>query len=369
MNLKFDVNAVLFGYLFICVVLMIFNVVYIFYSQEMKKRLEHDIVFWKNNISVQLRYICEGKGISRGHSELMEKRLDHTSQLTAYSRALDELRNDGAELEEYLEKCYMIFQGLAVKYARKESLDRAFFAHFAAVNIQTFGDEYRAIIEIFLAYVDNSTVYCRENVLKAFYKFGNIRAVENILKIIESRGLFHHQKLLADGLMSFQGDKEALAELLWKERGEFSVSTNIAIIQFISACSPNFAQRFCEEIKNSKADVEMKLAMLRYFQRNFYAPVKPMLIEYLRVSEEKGYNFAIVAAAVLAKYPGDDTAGALKKALTHSNWYVRRNAAISLVTLAEDKSELESILAGDDRYAKEMLEYMMTSAEKKGKSW
>lgn len=49
----------------------------------------------------------------------------------------------------------------------------------------------------------------------------------------------------------------------------------------------------------------------------------------------------------------------LKKETSSKNWYVRHNAAKSLAVLNTDRDALADILQGNDRYAKEMLEYQL----------
>lgn len=58
-------------------------------------------------------------------------------------------------------------------------------------------------------------------------------------------------------------------------------------------------------------------------------------------------------------YPGPQTLEILKKETSSKNWYVRHNAAKSLAVLNTDRDALADILQGNDRYAKEMLEYQL----------
>ena len=66
-----------------------------------------------------------------------------------------------------------------------------------------------------------------------------------------------------------------------------------------------------------------------------------------------------MAASALKDYKGEDVTSALKSALYSSNWYVRYNAAVSLEASGLSYTELIDVMAGKDRYAREMLEYRM----------
>ena len=72
---------------------------------------------------------------------------------------------------------------------------------------------------------------------------------------------------------------------------------------------------------------------------------------------------AIVSAAVLDRYPGKDTVAALKRALCHRNWYVRYNAASSLVRLGASQAELQDVFEGNDAFARDILQYMLEEKE------
>ena len=66
-----------------------------------------------------------------------------------------------------------------------------------------------------------------------------------------------------------------------------------------------------------------------------------------------------MAAAALKDYKGEDVISALKSALYSSNWYVRYNAAVSLEASGFSYTELIDVMAGKDRYAREMMEYRL----------
>ena len=78
-------------------------------------------------------------------------------------------------------------------------------------------------------------------------------------------------------------------------------------------------------------------------------------------SGKKEIQNACISA--LAVYPGPQTLEILKKEISSKNWYVRHNAAKSLAVLNTDRDALADILQGNDRYAKEMLEYQLDAAK------
>ena len=85
--------------------------------------------------------------------------------------------------------------------------------------------------------------------------------------------------------------------------------------------------------------------------------------------QDQRWEYAAISAGSLGAYPGEETVEILKQCLCHGNWYIRYNAALSLERLNISSRELEDILEGDDRYAREVLEYRirMRQYEKESK--
>ena len=124
-------------------------------------------------------------------------------------------------------------------------MDKAFAAYFISMTTRCYKEEESPIYRIMMDYAEDSSVYCRENLLKAFYAFGNCQALFNFMVMQKDLGFTHHKKLLSDGLMPFKGDKEKLAELLWDNRSRFSVNTQLAIIAFITGIQADYLKDLC----------------------------------------------------------------------------------------------------------------------------
>ena len=110
--------------------------------------------------------------------------------------------------EIYLQNIFVTQQTLALKYAKKDSMSRAFLLISYLSIHRVMEMKFVPIMRILISYLDDSTIYCRENVLNALCALGNIQAVENALQILNDNHWFHHKKLLSDGLATFSGDKK-----------------------------------------------------------------------------------------------------------------------------------------------------------------
>lgn len=354
----FNINNLLFLYIFICITLILFNSAYMLLSNYNKKKKNKHINWWKKSIVNQINILNQGNSIELKHKILLEKRLLNSEHLIAYVLALDELREIGINTKTYIFENYTSIVVLANKYKGQEVYERAFFAFFISKNPPCSGKEYNSLIEILLTYIDNSNMYCRENMLKALYKIGNLHSIENAFLLMNEHKHFHHNKLLSDGLMTFTGDKEALAKNLFGYFREWDDNILISVIKFITKSSDKFKDEFLLLLKEGNLKIDIHLAIIRYFRENTHEPVRQILIDYLKDENISDDNIKIVAASVLEMYPGDDTILVLKEALKDHNWYIRYNAAASLIRLNVSSKIIKEIFNADDLYAKEIIAYM-----------
>ena len=213
------------------------------------------------------------------------------------------------------------------------------------------------LVELLLDFLDNSTVYCRENVLRALCAMGSAPALEHALARFHEQGWYHQPRLISDGLTAFAGDRAALARRLWDAGAAWDENLRIGIIQFASNLSESFADLFLPALTQKETSSETRFALIRYFQRKPTPAARPILFELALTGKDEG-GPAIAACAALARYPGPDTEQVLEDALLSRNWYVRRNAAASLSALGVEAETLTKPRQSGDRYAVEMLTYM-----------
>ena len=353
--MKISINALIYIYMLICFSLLLYNIIYIIKSYISKKLMKKRSFYWKGEILKQISFLQKQENVEESHLRKLERKLSKTEELIAYVDALDSL-NEHDTFEIYLQNTFVAQQTLALKYAKKDSMNRAFFAYTISKYPSCNGEKFRPIMRILISYLDNSTVYCRENSLKALCALGNIQAVENALQILNDYHWFHHKKLLSDGLATFRGDKEKLMEVLWKHINDWDENIMISVVQFITICGGQYQEVFFPMLLSDNTSIEIRLGIMRYYRRYFYEPVREILYSFLQ-DDNIDENLIIVAAIVLDRYPGEETIDILKEALHHHNWYVRRNAASSLYNLGVELDTLDNILNGDDRYAKDILNY------------
>ena len=349
-------NFILYVYIAICILLLFYSCIYTYKSKFIKKKMSKMELKWKVLLDNEFENLKNGQPVSRKYLKYLERKLLSINNFISYINALDRFKEDKL-MPIYLKEIALSQQYLAYKYLKKDDISRSFFAYAISLYPPNARDEYLPILEILMQYMDNATISCRENVLRALYAIGNVYAVENAFQFINNHNLFHHPKLLADGLATFRGNKDELMKCLWKHIGDWNENLMVSIVKFIALNSSEYKSIFLPYLVDESIYLEIRIEMLRYYRKHYYEPVREILYSFL--ISNVNINLSIVSATVLANYPSQRTIEVLKNALCHSNWYVRYNAADSLLKMDNCEDEINDILYGNDRYAKEILNYMM----------
>ena len=355
MDISFFINF----YMFICVALLAFNIAYILRTKKKTRRQLRAERFWTAAIEHECRRLERGQACTEAHARLMQKRLTQIIELLAYQEAvlITSARRGQVLTQKYLDAFHHSFFLLALEYSHHPAMERSFYAHLMARYHPDRDHSANRLAEVMLTYFDNSTVFCRENVFHALYALGCPSAIEQAFSRMNQQNWHHHARLLSDGLAGFYGDREQLAWRLWRRCETWMDPFQVAVVQFASGISDSFCSVFLEALLDPAVGTERKFALIRYFQRRVYPPAKPVLLDILKQEDSTG--LAIAAATALSFYPGEDSVSALKQALRSRNWYIRRNAAASLVHFGITYSDAADLRAQGDRYAAEMLEYML----------
>lgn len=344
------VDKVIYFYIFICLFLLIYNIVYIIRRTHQKKRRARQIERWKAILT---------------RRRMPVKKLRNPEALTAWHSALfaPDSPLSGGERAAYLDENRQALLHLAWDYRRHDAMERAFCAYILREIFLADAGDWRAFAGPLLSYLDHSTVYCRENVLQALYVLGHPDAIGKAFGIMNGNGWYHDPRLLSDGLMEYSGDKEQLIRYLWANREKWMDEYGVAIVRFAMQVSPEFQKDFLCALRDRETPLEIRFALVRYF-RKYPGPAAG---EYLRsLFEEKDpddSSLTIAAASSLVSYPDRQTRAVLKHALSSRNWYVRHNAALSLHELGITPEEIDEIRLGEDRYALEMIQYITEREE------
>ncbi len=356
--MKVYVNLLIYLYLFICLSLLLFNFGYIVFSKYRIYIRNKKKKIWIEDIKKQILLIEKGKNIKEDHKKQIQKKLKKIENLIVYNSCLEEIIKE-ENFKIYLSQISAEINSLAFYYSHRAPMERAFFSYIISEYCPISENKHNMLASILLTYLPNSTIYCRENVLKALYVLGNESAIEQAYAVMNQDRIYHPSRLLSDGLATFTGDKEALANRLWQACYNWEENYQVAVIQMISLSSSNFQDKFAKALESGKWGEEACFAMMRYFNKYPYE----YLLPFLHSCVEKNDNLAIVATTVLAHHKDEETSRILIKGLHSRNWYIRRNSASALVASGHNQTLLEKL---SDRYAREIYTYMLEEQNAKG---
>ena len=291
----------------------------------------------------------------------LSRRLRGVNELLAFEDAMRAMRS--AQPQTFAgcrPQAAELLRALVPVYARKPAMQQACFPHVLAefgVPRLAPGEE---LFRFLFRLLQDSSLYSRENAMRALYASGRVDMVLQGLRVVDESETFYNMRLITEGLLAFDGDREALIAALWEALPGFRSGTQVAVLNFIRFGSGNWADPMLRLLRTTQ-DTEVTIACLRYFGRYPSAEALPLIRRFAQQGEEQ-WEVVAVAMTVLASYPGEETVELLKQGLYSRNWYVRSNAAESLSRLRADYQQLRDVLEGPDPYARQILRFQLEHA-------
>lgn len=362
------IELLVYFYIIICISMIFFNVFLILYYRRREQKQESRSRMLLQLVAQQAAYMHRtGETLPEREWEHLAKKLYRAEKLLSFDKALTDLQQKNPlRAEAYIGGLLPLFRLLCWHYRKKEPIQRAYLAYLMGRCSVSEKEEKDGLVHQFLKeLLHSNNLYCRENALRAYYGSKDAEGVLEAIRILDKNAFFHHGKLLTEGLMSFRGDHSKLIERLWGELDTFHVENQVAILNYIRFRKGGYEARMLELLQDTNRDPELHFAAIRYLGKYAFPPALDTLLHLAGDRDEARWNYAAISATSLASYPGEETVAVLKKALHHRNWYVRYNAAVSLEAMHLSYVEMADILTGQDRYAREMLEYRMEERAQK----
>lgn len=331
---------------------MLFTIGYISYQYYRRKTFKKRVEMFKKIISEQMLVIHQHRPVAEKHRAFLNAKLTHINYLTAYHAALKDFSTND-HIDGYKMTIEPVIKHLVSHYENRDDMEKAYLSFFIATHADGLWHE-KIIYQTLFNYLDEPNVYLRENVLKAMYQQNNPEWIIKAYKRLSEQHIHHHEKLIQDGLMTYPHDKSELMEALFNQRKYFSESIVLGMIGFITYETKDYQDVFYHWLHEDKLTLNVELKLFRYFKKYPLEKVKPILLQALKSDRSEK---RIVAADVLGAYCCQDVIDALKEAIADKDWYVRRNASVSLLKTDITIDDIMEILTGHDRYARAMLKY------------
>lgn len=344
------------AYLLMIGIIILYCIIF-FANEEIKTKQKKQ----NNNKMKQLiQKELKKKNVSAEHVKYLQKNLRTVKNLFLWEDILlEEKKKKDNHIIKYCQEISPAFSDLTNYYREKDSIEKAYFTHVLSKFPEIIQNEDNKVQYAMMQFVFDPSVYCRENAMLFFYQKGSVNQVINSLKKISKRNLYYSPRLLADDLLKFTGNKEELSDALLKDFDIFNKKIQLAIINYLRFSKCDRRVELYEKLKKQNYDKEVILAIIRYFRVQIYKPVRNILFKIMEDKKDYNYEYRLVAAYTLSSYDDAQTRTLLVEGLKDKNWFVRKNSALSLARMQLTKEEQNQIFALNDRYAKEMMQYIL----------
>lgn len=363
------IEMMIYVYIAICISMIVYNIIYVFILRHREKALTKNSETFQKILCEEIQKIKVGETVDQTHKDFLCKKLDKTAGITAFDKALEGIYTKEPEAtRKYLLETSAVFERLTHQYMRKDTIKIAYFPYILHKYDILKNHASESLLNALFDLLRSVNVYCRENTAKAIYSMQNPETVVVALKILDTNLSFHHPKLICDGLLSFEGDRDALKEKLLDTFEDFSVQMQVNILNFFRFGNIRCDEKMLEILQNEKANNEIRFSAIRYFEKFPNEAARPMLQTLAENVEGRIWEYKAIATSALKAYPDDATFRILVKNLSSSNWHVRQNSAISCERLGYSYYDLIGVFDGNDRYAREMIRYHLDKRQAEDKA-
>lgn len=322
------------------------------YLKTFKKNVDEEIAFWEA-VWGRAKAFQDGKIHKRD-----VKKMKRPFILVAFYNFLKNLsQNERIEL-------LIKNEGQLIRQVRK--LDDAMKTYFVFIigdfkYPEDFLDYHYD--ELLVEFVQKDTVHLRENSLKALYHFGHAETIREAFLKLSNKGIMHSEKLLSDGLCEFPGNMSRLADCLMMSFDSYLDCYKDAVVTFLyRQNNHSYDEVFKWYLERDLLSPDIQCAILRLLGKEPTEKNGEFIAEYYLTHNEKDFwESMIVAVGMLGNFKKTDyIVKVLQIALTSSVWYVRMNSAKSLCRIGLSEEEIADIRNGEDRYAKDAINYVLS---------
>ncbi len=357
-----NVETAVIAYVFICIALTISCAILVparhFANLRLKFNTSADtIAFFRamsaldNNSNLTL---------SPKRVKSLAKRLKKSSRLTAFVVALQRTNDQSFHsVNNYTSVFMPVFVDLVKVYEKQPVLYKTYYIYALGEIFKGVTEVDEKIIVFLIASLRENSLYCRQNAMTAFYKFGNVDNTIRAIRVLNRIYDDYNSKIIMEGLIGFNGDKRLLADKLLENYADMKDYMKLAILNFVRFTQSGHDEHMFRVLADKTADEELHYAAIRYFGKYRNEKARSMLFDFLINLDDEHPEYAAVSASSLANYPGEETIETLKNALGSRDWYVRLNSSVSLERLGVDYQSMSDILTGSDRYAREIVLYRL----------
>lgn len=342
-------------YIFICIMLFLFNIFFILIKNTKKNRMFSSDKSIEEKFVLAIQNYDSKMGLDKETKEYLSKKIEKTKNLIELMDVFEKNRDTiSDELE--IEIREMILEKEEI-YVKNKEIEKAYYPYVLSLFDYSDREFTRYEKSNIVDFLDCESLYTFVNTMELVYKISDLELLEMAMEKVNSSEIFYHKKLLIDGLMKYKGDEKELRNSIEKNFFSYKDEIQEALVDFCRMRKLG-VNSLCMEILNKENDIypEVRYAAMRYFISKRDEDSKYYFIMLLQ-KENLYWVEKMLSIQVLYKYNDNIVYDLIKDCVTDRNWYVR-NAAIKYMHGRNiDQDEIFSILDKRDKYANEELLY------------
>lgn len=322
------INNFIYFHIGVCILLIVFEIAWIYYIKIHDIRLENNTEKYKKQILEQIQYIKITGRIRKKHCKMFRRKLKNVNNLKAFEKAYSELL-ENEDINIYRKKMLYTFVKLSIYYrTRKNEMEKAYFAYIIGEFFKNVESEY--VLSIFIGtlyeFLECKSIYCKMNSMEAIYSIGTINHIIRGISIINNNMYTYNPVLLANGLKSVEEDKDKLAYELFNRFEEYNKEIQIAIIKFLSEYKYIDENMILKKLKDNSIATDVRCEIMRYFQKNKNEEAKQFLMDRLKKEKIVANDLIIKAIGTLGYYEEEEVYHLLEQLKESTDDLIRESA-------------------------------------------
>ena len=305
------------------------------------------------NVIIKIRHRArKGEEFSKGRSKIRMLLRPKKKLILPLPRDLGE-----QYFKEYVRQTAPTIVSLTSSYRKKDDIVHVFYVFMLKKYGYVRYFHTSELIANLRDLLDRGDSTCAEGVLLAIYQIGDPQITLEVLRQVEKSSRFLHPKMISDGLLSFSGNVQELQHLILDHLSNFSEQMQVNLLNYLRFSGNEHCERILQLLQNEETYDETRFSCIRYLGKYPYAPAYDLLARFAAGETGRRFEYAIIALSVLRYYPQPRTVEILHSQINSPNWFIRYNATDSLEYLGVEYQDLIDVFDGNDRFARDMLQY------------
>lgn len=348
-------SIILGVYIFICIMLFLFNVFFILIKNTKKNRMFSSDKSIEEKFGLAIKNYDSKVGLDRETKDYISKKIEKTKNLIELMDVFEKNRDIISE-ELTIEIREIILEKEEI-YVKSKEIEKAYYPYVLSLFDYSDREFTRYEKSNIVDFLECESLYTFVNTMELVYKISDLELLEMAMEKVNTSEIFYHKKLLIDGLMKYKGNEKDMRYSIEKHFFSYKDEVQEALVDFCRMRKLDI-NYLCMEILNKENEIypEVRYAAMRYFISNRDEDSKYYFIMLLQ-QDNIYWVEKMLSIQVLYKYNDDIIYDLIKDCATDRNWYVRNAAIKYLHSKNISQDEIFSVLDKRDRYTNEELLY------------